>query len=213
MNPLGKRWAGNDVVLLWTACIVVLVAGLCVAFAVLPKALDDQHALTARITAALAANADVLGQRPELERESRAVDERVRGLDLGADRPALVARFVQTAARIALEQRVSLDQIDVHGASVQLATPPGPGLQAAGSTGFDAIGLDVTLAGSYHALLAAIRELAAAPLPMEIEVASIERSASAPGGSASRGPLSLRLHLILQHLTAAAAPSSVARIP
>lgn len=211
MNPIGKRWAGNDVVLLWTACIVVLVAGLCVAFAVLPKAIDDQHALTSRITAVLAANADVLRQRPELERESRAVDERVRGLDLGADRPALVARFVQTAARIALAQRVSLDQIDVRGAASPLGTVPGP--QTAGGTGFDAIGLDVTLAGSYHALLAAIRELAAAPLPMEIEVASIERSAPAPSGSASRGPLSLRLHLILQHLTDAAAPSSVARIP
>ena len=64
-------------------------------------------------------------------------------------------------------------------ASAAAANPPG-------GMSFEAIPLEVSLRGRYDALLAAIRELALAPLPMQIEIAAVERTG--PDPTAPRPP-------------------------
>ncbi len=117
------RATNADARLFWLACIVVLCAGYYVSFVVLATAIDRQHDETARVSDAVRLNAQVAAQRPQLELEQRAADEVVRSFDLRADRATLVARFVQSAVRIAGEHHVSLDQVDARGTAA--ASAPG----------------------------------------------------------------------------------------
>jgi hypothetical protein len=200
LNDIGGRPNGSDAAVLWLACVVILCTGYYLAFVRLAAAIDAQHEQTARVSDAIRADAEIATQGPELEREQRAVDEQVGEFDPRADRAAIVARLVQTAARIAGEQGVSLDQVDARGTpAVPAAAAAAP--QTGSGFAFEAIPLELTLSGSYSALLAAIRELARAPLPMQIQIAAIERSVPQPAGTGVAGPLSARLDLTLQHLT------------
>jgi Tfp pilus assembly protein PilO len=197
VNRLGASSNAGDALMLWLATIAVACAGYYIAFVALAGAIDDQHDMTGRVRDTIRANAEIVAQQSALEREQRTVDQRARGLDLRADRAALVATFVQTAAHVAGERGVSLDRVDARAAapaSAAAANPPG-------GMSFEAIPLEVSLRGRYDALLAAIRELALAPLPMQIEIAAVERTASGPDGAATAAPLTARLHLILQHLS------------
>ncbi len=199
MNDVGGRSSGGDAAVLWLACVVVLCAGYYLAFVRLAAAIDAQHEQTARVSDAIRADAEIAAQGPELEREQRAVDEQVRGFGPRADRVAIVARLVQTAARIAAEKGVRLDQVDARGTpGVPAGSAAAP--QTGSGFGFEAIPLEMTLSGNYSALLATIRELARAPLPMQIQIAAIERSVPGPAGTGAAGPLSARLDLNLQHL-------------
>lgn len=198
MNRSAPRRINTDALLLWLAAIAVLCAGYYIAFIALANAIDGRHELTARVSDTIRANTAIAAQRPALLRERQNVAQRMRGFDLRADRAALVARFVQTAARIAVQRQVSLDRVDARTAAA--AAPASGGAPAdAGSVPFEAIPLEVTLTGSYGGLLATIRALALAPLPMQLEIAAIERNALGPGDGTDTAPLVARLHLILQH--------------
>ncbi|MGD0473590.1 MAG: hypothetical protein ABSB70_10260 [Candidatus Velthaea sp.] len=192
------RATGADARLFWLACIVVLCAGYYVSFVVLATAIDRQHEETARVSDAVRLNAQIAAQRPQLELEQRAADELVRSFDLRADRATLVARFVQSAVRIAGERHVSLDQVDARGTAAASAPASAPGQNANGGFSFESIPLEISLRGNYAALLATIRDLARTPLPLQIEIAAIEREGPAAGNNA--GPLTARLHLMVQRL-------------
>jgi hypothetical protein len=148
VNASGGRRNRSDAVLLWLATILVACAGLYIAFVALAGAIDRQHELTARVADALRVNAEIAAQGPALEREQRMLDDRMRGFDLRADRAALVARFVQTAARVAGEHGVSLDRVDARAAA---AAPPATALAASSpsSVSFESLPLEVTLSGGY----------------------------------------------------------------
>jgi len=182
------------------ATVAVACAGYYLAFVALAGAIDAQHEMTARVADAIRTNTEIIAQRPALEREAQTLDKRMRDLDLRADRTALVARFVQTAARVAGERGVAIDRVEGRTAA---AAPPAPSAapQNASSVPFEPIPLEVTLSGTYSALLATIRELALAPLPVQIEIAAIERAGPGPDGARAAAPLTARLHLVLQHVS------------
>jgi hypothetical protein len=191
---------GNDTALLWLACVLALGFGYYVVFGVLGTAIDREHDLTGGTSAMLQTNAHALAQRPALEREERSVGDRLRGLQLDADHPATVARFIHTASDIAAAQHVNLAQIDER-RPAPTTYPALPQAQSgAGAFAFEPIPLDVTLRGTYRDLLAMIRDLARAPITMQIEVAAIERNGGAADVAAG-GPLTARLHIVLQRLS------------
>jgi hypothetical protein len=198
VKGLSSSRGDGDTLLLWLATIAVACAGYYIAFVALAGAIDTQHEMTARVADAIRTNAEVLAQRPALEREAETLDKRMRDLDLRADRAALVARFVQTAARVAGERGVTIDRVEGRTA-IAAPLPPSAAPQNSSTVPFEPIPLEVTLDGTYNALLATIRELALAPLPMQIEIAAIERAG--PGGTAVAAPLTARLHLVLQHVS------------
>jgi hypothetical protein len=181
----------SDSALLWSPCVVALCAGFYLAFGLLGAAIDNQHRLTGRLSAVMLADAEILATQPLLERETRAIEDRLSILALRADRPVAVARFIHAVTRIAAAQRVNLVQIDERPTTAAVS-PPG-----SGSVAFEEIPLELTLSGTYPSLLATIRELARAPVTMQIEIAAIERNMSATGDSA---PLTARLHVVLQRL-------------
>jgi hypothetical protein len=201
MKHVMRRAGGSDALLLWFACVAALCAGFYIAFGVLGAAIDLQHSRTGRISALMLADAEIAGQWPELARQERTITGRLAALQLHADTSATVARFIRGTARVAASRHVDLVEIDQRAAVAPPATVP---LAAAESAvdinALEAIPLDVTLSGTYRALLATICELAQVPLTMHIEIASIERDSST-AGNAPGGPLTARLRVDLQRLS------------
>jgi hypothetical protein len=206
-------WAtrSGDTALLWLACAFALCAGCYAAFGLIGTLIDRQRELSGQVADRLLADARILAHRPALETQVRAAEDRINALDLSADAPVTVARFIHAAAQIALEHHVELKQVDGAALSSAVVAPPAAA-QPAENEPFESIPLDVALSGSYTDLLAAIRELAGAPLTMRIEIAAIERNPTDPAASSS-GPLVARLHIVLQRLPERAAVLAAAADP
>jgi hypothetical protein len=145
--------------------------------------------------------------RGELEARERQLDESIRRLDLDADHPTAVARFVREAAELASLHHTTLIQID-EGRAESL-DPRAPAANVADEQ-LESIPFDVTLSGSYRDLLATIRDFGRSPIALRIEVASIEQTHTA-GDAPSATPLTARLHIGIERLrdrTSPAPPSN-----
>lgn len=165
----------RDAALLWLACGVALCVGWYVAFVVLGSAVDREHERTADVAAALRADSALLAQRSQFAADERALEERLARAQLDAAPPTAVARFVRLAAHIAAAHGAKLTSVDE-----RTASPAAPSSAAQlGAVPFDEIPLDATLAGDYRSLLATMRELAASPLPMQLELTSLARTGDA----------------------------------
>jgi hypothetical protein len=191
----GGGW--SDTLLLWFASLVLLVAGYGIAWGLLGAAIATQHELTERISDRLLGNAILLQGRPTLEAAARELDRRALPLALDADRPTTVARFIHLTTMVAERTGAAIGQIeDDRSALLQAPGADDPGLA------LEPIILDVTLRGTYRALVATIRELVGSPLTMQIEVAAIERNNTAE----QRQDLTAHLHVILEHVARVVPP-------
>jgi hypothetical protein len=192
---------GYDAGLLWLACAAVACAGAYLAFGLLGGAVERQREATSRIADALLASARIAAQRPTLERAQAELDARLRGWDLHADKPALVARFIHCVTDIAAAQHVEIGSVDE-----RTAPPVGPIAPAASTQArqLETIPFEVTLRGSYPEVLAAIRALAQTPVAMRLEIAALERTSA--GGTAATAPLTARVHVELERLDASELP-------
>jgi hypothetical protein len=199
-KPAREARIAKDSGWLWFACAIALGAGYYIAFILLASAIETQTLRTGRIWGQRLAQARTLAERPALEREERALDDRLRTLDLHADKPTLAARFIRAASRIAAAHGVNLDGVDERATSPTPEPPPAPTLPPAGTFAFEPIPLDVSLSGSYGALLATMGELARAPVTMQIDVAALEPNAPVAGEATAAVPLTARLHIVLQRL-------------
>jgi hypothetical protein len=206
-RPTSPR-IGNDIFWLWFACAVALGAGWYLTFGLLGTAIETQQQRTGRISGLRLVQAQTLAQRPALEREGHTIEDRLRQLDLRADKPTVAARFIRTATRVAAAHQVNLDGVEERGtvAAADPATgPPGNPFS------FEPIPFDVTLSGSYRGLLATIGDLAQTPVSMQIAIAAIERNGP-PAGDAANVALTARLHIVLQRLPTDA-PAAAAPLP
>jgi Tfp pilus assembly protein PilO len=202
MNAARIARGRGDVVLLWLTSLVTMCAGYFIVFDLLGGAVDAAHQRTASVSEQMLDNAGLLAQRPALAREVAAVDEQLHELRYQGDTPTAVARFIHLTANIAIARGVRLAQIDAHTAS-GFAAPETTRIArtSGGAITIEAIPLDVTLRGSYRALVQTIRDLASAPMPMHIEIAAIERDATVATDTRSIGQLTARLHIVLERVS------------
>jgi hypothetical protein len=197
VTPIVARRGSNDTLLLWFASLVLLVAGYGTAVGIIGAAIDTQHQLTAGVVAARLANAALLEQRPRLEAAERDLAQRATSLELEADRPTTVARFLRLSTRVAAAAGAHVGQIE----DVRSTAPPTELAERDGPA-FEPINLDVTLHGTYRALVATIRALAQSSLTMQIEVVAIERDGTTDRPDA----LTAHLAVVLEHVARLAPP-------
>ena len=105
MKRAFRAAGGSDTALLWLACTFALCAGYYAVFGLLGTAVDRQREAIGSIALSMLVDARVLAQRATLLSSVRASDDRLRPLDLGADKATTVGRFVQTAALVAATHR------------------------------------------------------------------------------------------------------------
>lgn len=193
--PIRRAGAG-DAVLLWLACIFALATGAAVGFLRLQAAIDAQHLMTTQALAVAQADDRLVRGRDELEARERQLDDLMRRLDLNADHPTAVARFVREAAELASMHHTTLVGIDEGRAD---ALDPRASAASVDDEQLESIPFDVTLSGSYRDLLATVRDFGRSPIALHVEVASIEQTHTA-GDAPSATPLTARLHIGIERL-------------
>jgi Tfp pilus assembly protein PilO len=180
-------------VLRFTAVAIVL-AGYVFVFRAGEARIADRVDETARVVERLRAGERTLAARPLLEAERARLRNRLRAVELGADRSALVARFVRDAARIAAAHRTTIPAITAAG----MQSPAIPTADL-----FEAIPLDVTIEGRYADVLATIRALATSRVLAGVDVTSLARKHA----DTADATLTAALHVVLERL--APAPTTV----
>jgi hypothetical protein len=200
---------GSDSVFLWLACVLAACGGAYIVFGVLGSAIDRQAQMTNGISERMLADARVLTQRPVLDRAERTMDDRVRALDLHADKSTVVARFIRSAAAIAVAQHVDIERVEERATN---DTPFGRAIPPRTDVGTGAIPLDVGLRGSYRDVLAATRAFAQIPLALRIDIAAIERSSDA-GSPAAAFPLTAQLRVVIERFDDGLPPRRDTRQP
>ena len=211
MRSTVRPRGSSDRAVLWLACLLAVCAGWYIAFFRLGAAIDDQHDLSAQVGSIVLANRAVVAARPQIERTEHDVDRTIRAFDLHDDHAGTVARFIRECARIAAQHHSNLTQIDERRSGAADAR----GMQHdADAANFELIPLDVTLTGSYRALVNTIRALAQAPVAIHLEIAAVDRVANGDNAAAA-GPLVARLHIGVERLDddATAAVLAVPSLP
>jgi Tfp pilus assembly protein PilO len=183
---------------IWFCAVLVLLAGYACIFRVDEGRIEDRTAENAAIVGQLAADEARIRRRPELEAERVSLQERLRAVDLEADRTHLVAVFLRDAARIAARHhaRISAVVAESDGASSPAAHPP-----------FQGIPLELTIEGRYADILAAIRDLSASRVLAGVEVASLTRKQT----DLSRTTLTSAVRVVIEYLAPGGVPHVLSR--
>lgn len=182
---------------IWFCAVLVLLAGYACIFRVDEGRIEDRIAENAAIVGQLAADEARIRRRTELEAERMRLQERLRAVDLEADRTHLVAVFLRDAARIAARHHARIAAVV---ADPDTASP-------AAHAPFEGIPLELTIEGRYSDLLAAIRDLSASRVLAGVEVASLTRKQT----DLSRTTLTSAVRVVIEHLAPGGVPHVLSR--
>jgi hypothetical protein len=153
---------------LWFAAVLTLIVG---AFGVVilgERRIADQMATNDGLAAQLATDSAIVSSRGALLVELSGFRVRLRQLGaVGRPTPA-VARFVHDAARVAQQHHTTISSI---------AAPASAGTARGRTEPYDALPLAVTVEGRYADVLAVTRALSGLPVPAEIDLLSVVRTA------------------------------------
>jgi Tfp pilus assembly protein PilE len=161
--------------------------------------LDENARLVERAHAA----ERTLAARPSIEAQRMHLRDRMRTVELDADRSALVARFLRDAARIAATHHATIPAITATGTTATTSTSPTsakstvPATDLAEPEPLEALPLEITVEGRYAEVLAVIRALSRTRVLAAVDVASLGRK-HADGADAT---VAAALHVQLQRRT------------
>jgi hypothetical protein len=186
------------------AAVLVVLAGYLLVFRAGERRIGERVEENARIVERIGAAERTLASARALEGERARLRAGLHAVELGADRSALVARFVRDAARIAAARHTTIATIAAAGTTSRpaagianaavssVAALPNP------ADSFETIPLEVVVEGRYTDVLATVRALSRAPVLAGVEIASLTRK----NADAADTALTAALHVVLQRLSA-----------
>lgn len=183
----------TDAKLVRFAAVAVVLAAYVFVFRAGETRIAERLDENARIAERVRAGGRTLASRGALETERERLRARLRAVDIGADRSALVARFLRDTARIAAAHHTAIPGIAATGTTVTASAATAP------VELLEPIPLELTVEGRYADVLATMRALSRADVLAGVDVASLARK-HADGTDAT---LTAALHVALQRSAAA----------
>jgi Tfp pilus assembly protein PilO len=182
----------TDAKLVRFAAVVVVLAGYVFVFRAGEKRIAERLEENARIAERVRAGERTLALRPRFEADQSRLRGELRAVELGADRSALVARFLRDSARIAAEHHAAIPTITATGtsgpATIATTVPTAP------NEPLETIPLEITVEGRYADVLATMRALSRSRVLAAVDIASLARK-HADGTDAT---LTASLHVALE---------------